>query len=92
MSLPLHPAAVLFQGAKPFPALAACEHFAGPEKTIRKALQMRSELQGNDRPPIDIAADCEDDVPLPPAQACLQKPATNSFTPPQTKHIPTDSN
>jgi citrate lyase subunit beta/citryl-CoA lyase len=63
VSLPLHPAAVLFQGIKPFPALAACEHFAGSEKTIRKALQMQSELQVDDRPVFDITADCEDGAP-----------------------------
>ena len=63
MSLPLHPAAVLFPGAKPFPALAACEHFAGSEKTIRKALHMQSELQVDDRPVFDITADCEDGAP-----------------------------
>jgi citrate lyase subunit beta/citryl-CoA lyase len=63
VSLPLHPAAVLFQGIKPFPALAACEHFVGSEKTIRKALQMQSELQVDDRPVFDITADCEDGAP-----------------------------
>ncbi len=63
MSLPLHPAAVLYQGAKPFPALAACEHFAGSEKTMRKALQLQSELQVYDRPLFDVTADCEDGAP-----------------------------
>ena len=58
MSAPrLHPAAVLYQGAgKPFPALAACEHYAGTEKLIRKALQIQTELG----PIFDITADCED--------------------------------
>lgn len=63
MSLPLHPAAVLFQGAKPFPALAACEHFAGSEKNLRKALQLQSELQVDNRPLFDVTADCEDGAP-----------------------------
>ncbi len=56
----LHPAAVLYQGAgKPFPALAACEHYAGSEKLMRKALQIQSELG----PIFDITADCEDGAP-----------------------------
>ena len=60
MSVPLHPAAVLYQGARPFPALAACEHFAGSEKTLRKALQLQSDLAAEDRPVFDVTADCED--------------------------------
>jgi citrate lyase subunit beta/citryl-CoA lyase len=59
----LHPAAVLYQGAKPFPALAACEHFAGSDKTIRKALQIQAELLVDERPIFDITADCEDGAP-----------------------------
>lgn len=56
---PLHPAAVLYAGGKPFPALAACEHYAGNEKLIRKALQLQHELG----PLFDITADCEDGAP-----------------------------
>ena len=63
MSQPLHPAAVLYSGAKPFPALAACEHFAGSDKTIRKALQIQAELRVDERPIFDITADCEDGAP-----------------------------
>ena len=63
MSQPLHPAAVLYQGARPFPALAACEHFAGSDKTIRKALQIQAELRVDERPIFDITADCEDGAP-----------------------------
>lgn len=63
MSLPLHPAAVLYQGARPFPALAACEHFAGSEKNLRKALHLQSELLVDDRPVFDVTADCEDGAP-----------------------------
>jgi citrate lyase subunit beta/citryl-CoA lyase len=56
----LHPAQALYQGAgKPFPALAACEHFAGSEKLIRKALQIQAELG----PIFDVTADCEDGAP-----------------------------
>ncbi len=56
----LHPAQALYQGAgKPFPALAACEHYAGSEKLIRKALQIQAELG----PIFDVTADCEDGAP-----------------------------
>ena len=55
----LHPAAVLYAGLKPLPALSACEHYAGNEKLIRKALQLQSELG----PIFDITADCEDGAP-----------------------------
>jgi len=50
---------VLYAGGKPFPALAACEHYAGNEKLFRKAL----ELQGRLGPIFDITADCEDGAP-----------------------------
>jgi citrate lyase subunit beta/citryl-CoA lyase len=59
MTAPLHPASVLYPGGKPFPALAACEHYAGSEKLIRKALQLQNELG----PIFDITADCEDGAP-----------------------------
>lgn len=60
MSLPLHPSAALYRGAKPFPALAACEHYAGSERTLRKALHLQSELRVDERPIFDVTADCED--------------------------------
>ena len=63
MTFAPHPAAVLYQGARPFPALAACEHFAGSEKNILKALQLQSELLVDDRPIFDVTADCEDGAP-----------------------------
>ncbi|MDD5248514.1 MAG: aldolase/citrate lyase family protein [Rhodocyclaceae bacterium] len=57
---PLHPAQALYLGAgKPFPALAACEHYAGSEKLIRKALQLQAQLG----PVFDITGDCEDGAP-----------------------------
>lgn len=59
MSPALHPSEVLYAGGRPFPALAACEHYAGNEKLIRKAL----ELQGSLGPIFDITADCEDGAP-----------------------------
>jgi citrate lyase subunit beta/citryl-CoA lyase len=51
-----HPRDALFSGEKPFPAIPACEHFAGSEKLIVKAL----ELQAKTGPLFDITCDCED--------------------------------
>jgi citrate lyase subunit beta/citryl-CoA lyase len=59
MTKRLHPAEVLYAGVKPLPVLAACEHYAGNEKLIRKALQLQTELG----PIFDITADCEDGAP-----------------------------
>jgi citrate lyase subunit beta/citryl-CoA lyase len=51
-----HPSRALFVGEKPIPVLPACEHFAGSEKLIGKAL----ELQGKLGKIFDITCDCED--------------------------------
>ena len=51
-----HPTEALFEGEKPFPALSACEHFAGSEKLIAKAMDLQKELG----PIFDITCDCED--------------------------------
>lgn len=55
MSL-VHPNDALFQGENPFPAIPTCEHFAGSEKLITKALAFQDELG----PIFDITCDCED--------------------------------
>lgn len=52
----VHPKDALFDGEKTFPALAACEHFAGSEKLITKALALQVEYG----PVFDITCDCED--------------------------------
>ncbi len=59
----LHPSDVLYTGSRPFPRLAACEHFAGSEKMLRKALQIQAELSVDGQPIFDITADCEDGAP-----------------------------
>ncbi|HUW26259.1 MAG TPA: aldolase/citrate lyase family protein [Gallionella sp.] len=59
----LHPSGVLYAGSRPFPMLAACEHFAGSEKLLNKALQIQAELSVNAQPVFDITADCEDGAP-----------------------------
>ncbi|MBK7685653.1 MAG: CoA ester lyase [Rhodocyclaceae bacterium] len=56
----LHPAQALYSRGKSFPALAACEHYAGSEKLIRKALQLQVNSVHANRPIFDITADCED--------------------------------
>ncbi len=58
----IHPAAVLYAGGKPFPTLAACEHYAGSEKLLTKALQIQAE-SADTLPVFDITADCEDGAP-----------------------------
>lgn len=52
----VHPTQALFDGEKPFPSIASCEHFAGSEKLIGKAFQLQ-EAHG---PIFDITCDCED--------------------------------
>ena len=59
----IHPSEVLYAGGRPFPMLAACEHFAGSEKMLNKALQIQGELSVDGRPIFDITADCEDGAP-----------------------------
>ncbi|MDD5180373.1 MAG: aldolase/citrate lyase family protein [Gallionellaceae bacterium] len=59
----LLPSDVLYAGSRPFPQLAACEHFAGSEKLLNKALQIQADLSVNAQPVFDITADCEDGAP-----------------------------
>jgi citrate lyase subunit beta / citryl-CoA lyase len=52
----VHPSVALFAGEKPFPIIPSCEHFAGSEKLILKALAMQDTLGRI----FDITCDCED--------------------------------
>jgi citrate lyase subunit beta/citryl-CoA lyase len=56
MSAPVHPKDALFAGERAFPALAVCEHFAGSEKLIGKAMDLQVEYGSI----FDITCDCED--------------------------------
>jgi citrate lyase subunit beta/citryl-CoA lyase len=56
MSELTHPKEALFVGEKTFPIIPSCEHFAGSEKLILKALEMQDKLG----PIFDITCDCED--------------------------------
>ncbi|WP_047534106.1 HpcH/HpaI aldolase/citrate lyase family protein [Methylotenera sp. N17] len=51
-----HPSEALFGGEKPFPLIPACEHFAGSEKLILKALSLQESIGQV----FDITCDCED--------------------------------
>ncbi len=59
MGKPVHPNDALFKGERPFPVLPSCEHFAGSEKLIRKALALQDTLG----PVFDVTCDCEDGAP-----------------------------
>ena len=59
MTTPVHPNDALFAGEKPFPIVPTCEHFAGTEKLIGKALELQEQLG----PIFDITCDCEDGAP-----------------------------
>jgi len=52
----VHPSEALFSGEKSFPVIPSCEHFAGSEKLILKAMS----LQDTIGPVFDITCDCED--------------------------------
>ncbi len=54
-----HPSEALFAGEKPIPVIPTCEHFAGSEKLITKALGFQQEKG----PVFDITQDCEDGAP-----------------------------
>ena len=51
-----HPSDALFAGERAIAPIAACEHFAGSEKLILKALELQEKLG----PIFDITCDCED--------------------------------
>ncbi len=54
-----HPSKALFEGEKPFPIIPCCEHFAGSEKLMTKAMELQNQKGGV----FDIAMDCEDGAP-----------------------------
>ena len=52
----VHPSEALFSGEKSFPIIPSCEHFAGSEKLILKALSLQDSIGAV----FDITCDCED--------------------------------
>jgi citrate lyase subunit beta / citryl-CoA lyase len=59
MSGPAHPRLALFKGEKPFPVIPSCDHYAGSEKLMLRAL----DLQDSIGPVFDLTCDCEDGAP-----------------------------
>jgi citrate lyase subunit beta/citryl-CoA lyase len=51
-----HPRQALFAGERSIPAIPACEHFAGSERMIEKALELQAKLGRI----FDVTCDCED--------------------------------
>jgi citrate lyase subunit beta/citryl-CoA lyase len=56
----LQPQQALFGGDAPPFVLPACDHYAGSERFLRKALPHQAQVG----PVFDITADCEDGAPL----------------------------
>ena len=56
----MHPNLVLFKGEALPRALPVCDHYAGTEVRMRKALTLQEELG----PVFDITLDCEDGAPV----------------------------
>jgi citrate lyase subunit beta/citryl-CoA lyase len=56
VSSPAHPGVALFKGEKPFPIIPGCDHYAGSEKLMLRALA----LQDSIGPVFDLTCDCED--------------------------------
>ncbi len=56
MTMATHPKDALFSGEQAFPILPVCEHFAGSEKLMYKAMALQAEYG----PIFDITCDCED--------------------------------
>lgn len=54
-----HPSQVLFEAGPALPTIPACEHFAGNEKFINKAIELQASSDLN----FDITCDCEDGAP-----------------------------
>jgi citrate lyase subunit beta / citryl-CoA lyase len=52
----IHPSVALVDAEPALPSIPPCEHIAGNEKMIRKALQLQQEMAGA----FDLTADCED--------------------------------
>lgn len=52
----MHPNEALFESGKKLPIIPSCEHFAGSEKLILKAMSLQEKLG----PIFDITCDCED--------------------------------
>ena len=57
---PVHPRQALFEAGGAAPALPVCDHYAGVEARMHKALALQAELG----PVFDVTLDCEDGAPI----------------------------
>ena len=57
---PVHPRQSLFDAAEVVAGLPVCDHYAGVEARMRKALALQAELG----PVFDVTLDCEDGAPI----------------------------
>ncbi|MCK6546015.1 aldolase/citrate lyase family protein [Myxococcota bacterium] len=55
----LHPKDALYEHERPFPILAGCEHYAGSERLVKKALELQAARGGG----FDVTIDLEDGAP-----------------------------
>ena len=60
MSTPMHPREALFRCEKPLPVIPTCEHYAGSEGRMLKALELQDRID----PVFDLTCDCADSAPL----------------------------
>jgi citrate lyase subunit beta/citryl-CoA lyase len=60
----LHPRAALYGAAVRPRVLPVCDHYAGSERFLRKALDLQAATAVNGRARFDVTADCEDGAPL----------------------------
>lgn len=81
MTASLHPSSVLYRETKPFPSLPACEHYAGSEKLIGKALALQQALG----PIFDLTCDCEDGAPA-GAEKAHAGMVANAINSPDNRH------
>jgi citrate lyase subunit beta / citryl-CoA lyase len=56
----VHPRQALFDAGDALPTLPVCDHYAGVEARMRKALALQAELG----PVFDVTLDCEDGAPI----------------------------
>lgn len=61
---PAHPRVALYGTGERPPALPVCDHYAGSERFLRKALDLQAASAVQGRVRFDITADCEDGAPL----------------------------
>ena len=55
----LHPDQALFAGERPLRVLPACDHYAGTERFMRRALELQAQMDGR----FDVTLDLEDGAP-----------------------------